>query len=154
MDISMRLDIYQHVQNDIDTIENLVSGQPKAEDKQSSLNLFVSYAYAEEGMSPQVEQAALRRKDRLAELSSWQAKGVIGENKSALVEIRDPQNADSNASQIVSQENADRMVIYQSIAQRNGTSVAEVQKLYAARLQASVPSGTPIQTQEGAWKVK
>jgi len=158
MDISMRLDIYQHVQKDIDAIENIVSGaagEPtKAPDKQSMLGIFVGNAYAQESLSPEVEQAALRRKARRAELSSWEAKGVIGENKNALVEIRNSQEADLSASQIVSQENADRMIIYQSIANKNGTSVAEVQKLYAERLQSSAPSGTPVQAPDGAWQMR
>jgi len=157
MDISMRLDIYQHVEKDIDAIESIVSS-PKdnksAAAKQSLLRIFVREAYAQEGLSPEVEQAALRRKDRLGELSSWEAKGVIGENKNGLVEIRNSQGADSAAGQIVAGENADRMIIYQSVANKNGTSVEEVQKLYAKRLQANAPAGTPVETQDGAWNVK
>lgn len=156
MDISMRLDIYQHVQKDIDAIENIVSGvaeKPKSPG-QSMLGIFVSNAYAQGSLSPEVEEAALRRKARLTELSSWEAKGVIGENKNALVEIRNSQEADSGVNQIVSQENIDRMIIYQSIAKKNGTSVAEVQKLYAEHLQGSAPSGTPVQKPDGAWQMR
>ncbi len=155
VDISMRLDIYQHVEKDIDAIESIVSGSKdtkKTADKQSLLGFFSGEAYAEEGLSPEVEQAALRRKDRLGELSSWQAKGVIGENKNGLVEIRSSEGA--GAGQIVSAENADRTIIYQSVANKNGTSIEEVEKLYAKRLQASAPAGTPIETPDGAWKVK
>lgn len=157
LDISMRLDIYQHVEKDIDAIESIVSGakeNKKAAEKQSFLGILVSEAYAQEGLSPEVEQAALRRKDRLAELSSWQAKGIIGENKNALVEIKIPQGADSPVNKIVAEENADRMIIYQSIAKKNGTSVEEVQRLYAKRLQAAAPSGTAVETADGEWKVK
>ena len=156
MDITMRLDIYQHVQKDIDAVENIVSGaskeQAQTSDKQSTLSFFIASAYAQDGLDPQVEEAALRRKGRLAELSSWQAKGVIGENKDALVEVSDPQAA--GAAGIVGQENADRMIIYQAIAKKNGTSLAEVQMLYAVRLQASAPSGTPVQSSDGSWRVK
>jgi uncharacterized protein YdbL (DUF1318 family) len=157
LDISMRLDIYQHVQKDIDQIENIVSGSgenKKAADKQSFFKILVSEAYAQENLSPEVEQAALRRKYRLAELSSWEAKGVIGENKNALVEIRNPQGADSSVSQIVDAENADRMIIYQSVAKKNGTSLEEVQKLYTNRLQNAAPSGTPVEAADSTWNVK
>jgi len=157
LDISMRLDIYQHVEKDIDAIESIVSGgkeKKEAAEKQSFLGILASDAYAQEALSPEVEQAALRRKDRLSELSSWQAKGIIGENKNALVEIRIPQGEDSPVNKIVAEENADRMIIYQSIAKKNGTSVEEVQKLYAKRLQAAAPSGTPVETPENEWKVK
>jgi len=157
LDISMRLDIYQHVEKDIDAIESIVSGSQdnkKAADKQSLLGIFVGEAYAQEALSPEVEQAALRRKARLIELSSWEAKGVIGENRNGLAEVRNAQGADSAAGQIVSGENADRMIIYQSVAHKNGTSVEEVQKIYAKRLQSNAPAGTPIETPDGSWKVK
>ena len=66
VDISMRLDIYQHVEKDIDAIENIVSGPPgeqKAADKgkQSFLSYFLETAFAEGSLSPEVEKAALRR---------------------------------------------------------------------------------------------
>lgn len=157
LDISMRLDIYQHVEKDIDAIESIVSGSKenqKAADEQSLLGILVSKAYAQELLSPEVEQAALRRKDRFAELSSWEAKGVIGENKNALVEVRNPQGAEPSVSQIVDGENADRMIIYESVAKKNGTSLEEVQKLYAKRLQANAPTGTPIEAPDSTWQVK
>ena len=156
MDITMRLDVYQHVEKDIDAIENIVSGSKdnnKSSDKQSFLGFVIGNAYAQEELSPEVEQAALRRKDRLLVLSSWEVKGVIGENKNGLVEIRNHQNANSTVSQIVSAENSDRTIIYQAVANKNGTSVEEVQKPYAKRLQASAPSGTPIETISG-WNIK
>lgn len=148
VDISMRLDIYQHVEKDIDDIESIVSGgkeKPKAQDKQGFLNYFVINAYAEDGLSPEVEQAALRRKDRRSELNSWQEKGVLGENRLGLVEVRNASAADSSAGQLVKAENNDRMIIYQAVAKKNNTSVEEVQKLYAKRLQQDAPNGTPIE---------
>jgi uncharacterized protein len=157
VDIAMRLDIYQHLEKDIDAIENIVSGSKvnkSAADKHSFLGLFVGDAYAQEDLSPEVEQAALKRRDRLEELSSLEIKGVIGENKKGLVEIRNAQSADSTVNQIVAAENTDRGIIYQAIASKNGTSVEEVQGLYAQRLQTSAPSGTPVETLDGAWQIK
>jgi len=75
VDISMRLDVYQHVEKDADSIENIVSG---GKDKQSFLNLFVSVAYAQEEMSPEVHDAALRRKDRRATLLGGSRKAWWG----------------------------------------------------------------------------
>ena len=92
VDISMRLDIYQHIENDIDKIEDIVSGEKekgKSPDKpQSLLDFFIGNVYAQE-LDPQIEQAALRRKDRHPELISGQQKGVFGENRLGLLEIRD-----------------------------------------------------------------
>lgn len=159
VDISMRLDIYQHVEKDINAIEDIVSGskeQPKAGDKQSLLDRIIPCAYAQD-LSPEVQAAALRRKDRYQALVEWEQKTIIGENKSGLVEMRKSagdSSADKSVKEIIRGENADRMVIYRSIAQKNGTSVEEVERLYAQRLQGSAPGGTPIETQEGEWKSK
>jgi len=162
VDISMRLDIYQHVVKDIDNIENVVSGAPKdtkpAENK-SLLNYFIDAAYAQEGLSPQVQEAALRRRDRRAELVSWQEKGVVGENKAGLVETRIQESVTSSLEGLIKAENSDRMLIYQAVAEKNGTSVEEVQKIYAKRLQQDAPTGTPIEvlneaTGSYAWKIK
>jgi len=160
VDISMRLDIYQHVAKDIDDIESIVSGtqpKPAKQGTQSRINLFVGTAFAQDsGLSPEVEQAALRRKDRRPELASWQEKGALGENKSGLVEIKWP--VDASIEALVKTENKDRMVIYEAVAEKNGTSVEEVQKLYAKRLQDDAPSGTPIEaaneTGNYVWRIK
>ncbi len=165
VDIAMRLDVYQHVQKDIDAIENMVTGGAKeksapaakdsgGKDKVSLLDLLspISSAYAQEGLSPELESAAMRRRDRFSALSSLESQGIVGENKSGLVEIRGA--ADASAQSLVSAENSDRMSIYQGIASKNGTSVGEVQQLYAARLQGGAPSGTPVETPNGEWKTK
>lgn len=153
VDISMRLDIYQHVEQDINAIEDIVSGTKNK--PQSLLGFFVSEAYAQD-LSPEVEQAALNRRDRLGELNQLQSQGVVGENKLGLLEIRG--NADSLASAFVQAENNDRMIIYNAIAEKNGTSVEEVQKMYAKRLQNDAPSGTPIEALDESgsanWRIK
>jgi len=158
VDISMRLDIYQHVEKDIDAIESIVSGAKAKStdpDKQSFLDRVLPSAYAQE-LSPEVEKAALRRKDRYQALVEWEQKGVIGENRSGMVEVRKSSGdsvADATIRQIVSGENSDRLVIYGSVAKKNGTSIEEVKRLYAQRLQGSAPQGTPIEGASG-WQVK
>jgi len=162
VDISMRLDIYQHVQKDIDSIEDIVSGsqkETKPSGKQGLLDYFVGAAYAQEGLSPEVEQAALRRKDRLTELVSWQEKGVLGENKLGLLEIRKKEAASAELEELIKSENKDRMVIYSALAEKNQISVEEMQKIYAEKLQGKAPSGIPIEvfnTSSGAyeWRIK
>lgn len=162
VDISMRLDIYEHIAKDIDDIEGIVSGsgeKAKPKDNRSFLGYFTKDAFAQEGLSPEVEEAALRRRDRHSELSLLQGKGVIGENKSGLIEIRDASAADSSVEQLVKAENDDRMIIYQAVAKKNNTSVEEVKNLYAKRLQQDAPTGTPIEVVDEAtgaakWKIK
>jgi uncharacterized protein YdbL (DUF1318 family) len=162
VDISMRLDIYQHIQKDIDAIESIVSGsqtKSKKGNNQSWLGYFVSTAFAEEVLNPEVEQAALRRRERISDLNNRQSEGVIGENKSGLVEIRALEKTDSALEALVKAENSDRMIIYEAVAKKNNTSVEEVQKLYAQRLKKDAPAGTPIEvlnevTGKYEWKVK
>ncbi len=133
MDISMRLDVYQHVVKDIDDIESIVSGG-----KQTAWlgNLFIGTAYAAEGgLAPEATEAAYRRRDRKAALDGYLAGGALSEGGDALVTIGG--SADGAARQLAQDENADRMVIYRAIAAKNGSSVAEVQKVYAERLRKS-----------------
>jgi uncharacterized protein YdbL (DUF1318 family) len=161
VDISMRLDVYQHVVKDIDDIENIVSGnqaEAKPKGNQSLLRYAIEEAFAED-LSPDIERAALRRKDRRAELVSQETRGVIGENKSGLVEIRDAASADANANKLVQDENNDRMTIYQGLAKKNGTSVESIKELYAKKLQETASAGTPLEVLDGAtgkyeWKVR
>ena len=153
LDVTMRLDIYQHIQSDIDDIENMVSGtgkKAKAEDKHSLLDLLVTKAYAEEGLGPQVQAAVERRKERRAQLNALEQSGAIGENASGMVVVK---KNTGDAQSIVSAENADRKVIYQAVADKNGSFVDEVAGLYAKRLQNDAPSGTPIEN-DGGWQIK
>ena len=160
VDISMRLDVYQHVAQDIDDIENIVSGEeqePQSKATPDIFNIFVTEAYAEEELSPDAQVAALARKDRRESLQDLQRQGFVGENRSGLVEIRKKEGAPATISAVVGSENKDRMIIYLWIAKKNGISVPEVEKLYAERLQADAPSGTPIEVKQAngfKWQIK
>jgi len=139
LDISMRLDIYQHVAKDIDAIEDIVSGgsaKPVSGQKGSMLDILVTEAYAQDSFGPEVEQAAYSRRDRRPQLDSLEASGVVAENQLGMVEIRE--GADSSAKALVDAENADRMVIYRAIAAKNGVSVQEVQQIYAKKIQENM----------------
>jgi len=158
LDISMRLDIYQHVAKDIDVIEDIVN-EPVKGKQGSKLDLFIKDAYAQEPLSPEVEQAAYNRRDRNPILDTWEEKGVIGENKLGLVEVRDPRRADSSVNSLINRENSDRIIIYNAIAIKNNISFEEVQKMYAKKLQDRVNSGTPMEilneaTGQYEWKIK
>jgi uncharacterized protein YdbL (DUF1318 family) len=160
VDITMRLDVYQHIIKDIDAIEDIVSGEGRERARpQSLLDSFVGYCYAEEGLNPEIEQAALRRKERYAQLSSLQQKGVVGENRNGLVEIRTPGQSSPQVDELIKLENNDRMIIYRLIAEKNRVSVEEIQKVYAKRLQNDAPPATPVEVLNEAsgsyeWRVK
>lgn len=154
VDIAMRLDVYQHVEKDIDAIEEMVSGNKAAGKQHSMLDRFTGIAYAEEALPADVERAAMSRKARYDDLVSAQSSGLIGENNSGLVELRSSGQGDASLRGLVSAENDDRMVIYRSVAKKNGATLDEVKGIYANKLQSNAPSGTPIQSKSGEWKTK
>lgn len=147
VDVTMRLDIYQHVTQDVQSIEDMVSSP-----KRSMLEFGVAEAYAqEEGDLPSDVKAAIdRRKARKEELNASEAKGIIGENAKGLVEIRDASLAGAGDSSLVSGENTDRRAIYEYVAQKNGATYEETAKISSSRIQSDAPSGTPIEVSDGA----
>lgn len=164
LDIAMRLDVYQHVEKDIDAIENIVSGpkdkeKEKPSDKQSFLGLGVSIVYAEEELSPQAQQAALRRKDRINEIYALERKGIIGESKIGLLELRDSSQGVASVKQLIESENKDRIIICEIVAAKNNITVDDLNKIYAKRLHNDAPAGTPIEVFNEAtgvyeWEIK
>lgn len=164
LDIAMRLDVYQHVEKDIDAIENIVSGpkdkeKEKPGDKQSFLGIGVSVVYAEEELSPEAEQAALRRKARINEIYAFERKGIIGESKIGLLELRDSSRGVASVKQLIESENKDRIIICEIVAAKNNITVDDLNKIYAKRLHNDAPTGTPIEVFNEAtgvyeWKIK
>ena len=155
MDIAMRLDVYQHVVKDANDIESIVEGRSGKSTVVSSIaGFFVTNAYADDGgLSPEATDAAYRRRDRRDALVALEVQGVVGENRGGLVEARSP--GDANAQQqILKEENNDRMIIYRVIAAKNGSSVEDVQKVYAERLRSGLPSGAAVQNPDGTWTKK
>jgi len=155
IDITMRLDVYQHIMKDIEDIDNIVY-QNKTKEESSLVNFFVDIAYAQ-SMPKEVEEAALRRRDRLDKLLQLQKAGIVGENKDGLLEIL--KETDEFSKSLVKDENTDRMIIYRFLAKKNSVSVEEIQKLYSKNNQEKAPSGTPIEvldatSGEYSWKIK
>ena len=150
LDVTMRLDIYQHVAQDAQAIEDMVAspkeGQGTASNKSSFLSLDANEAYAEEeGEYPaDIKDAIDRRKARRADLFNWESSSSIGERADGFVEIKST-SVDATVSRLVEDENNDRRVIYQYVAQKNGTSFEETAKIFAKRIQKHVPAGTPIE---------
>ncbi|MFA5315668.1 MAG: DUF1318 domain-containing protein [Candidatus Omnitrophota bacterium] len=158
VDVKMRVDIYQHVAQDVASIEDMISSEPKAKGaEQVSLFLLgVKEAWAQvETDYPQDVRAAIeRRKARRSELISWEAKGVIGENMRGQVELVNRAAADNSVAGLVEQENRDRSTIYAYVAGKNNASVDETARISAKRIQEDAPSGTPIQSPGGEWTTK
>lgn len=157
VDVTMRLDIYQHVSNDVNSIEDLISGPSSAKEapvKTSLVFLGVQTAYAEneEDFPADILRAIESRRERRDHLTAMESQGVIGENSSGLVELRG--SGGGLASDIVSRENSDRQKINAYVAKKNGASVDETAKISAQRIQNDAPQGTPIETAPGVWTTK
>ena len=155
MDIAMRLDVYQHVVKDADDIENIVEGRSaKPATTVSSLGgWLVENAYADDGgLSPDATQAAYRRRDRRDELTAFEIQGILGEGRAGLVVERS--SGITKAQSLMNAENSDRMIIYRAIAQKNGSAVEAVQKVYTERLRDGLPHGAAYQNPDGSWTTK
>jgi uncharacterized protein YdbL (DUF1318 family) len=149
MDISMRLDVYQHIAKDVDAIEDIVRG--KSETQSASLaEWLVGTAYAED-LSPAVREAALRRRARLSQIESFQRQGILGEGSTGLLVMR---GSSSEAAALAGDENADRQFMFAELARSQGTSPDQVGRVFAKRLQSEAPAGTPVESESGAWGSK
>lgn len=122
VDISMRLDIYQHVLRDVEAIEEQIYGQPE---KKMNFLFTVSKVYAADS----VETAIKRRRDRVSEIEEYFNSGYIGENRSAYLEVL-VSEAPDKLKRTIKQENQDRQIIYEDTARKNNAPLGEVKKVF------------------------
>ena len=118
----------------------------------------ITAAFAQ-GTSEDVETATTNRRERRADLYILEQKDVIGENKSGLVQVMPGHSDDAAAKAMVAQENNDRMLVFNSVAAKNGQPMVDIQTMNAKNFQCDVPSGTPIEVPNAQgsayeWKVK
>lgn len=92
-----------------------------------------------------------RMLDRLPEIQTLKAKGIVGENNQGLLETRKSNTA---AKQIVKAENKDRKAVYQAIAQKTGTTAQVVGKRRAIQIAEKANSGEWLQNASGQWYQK
>jgi hypothetical protein len=83
------------------------------------------------------------------EMVDRQAAGITNR---ALLEERTGATDDDRI--LIADENAKRMKRFSEIAKTNGTTLEAVQKRYAAKMRAKVPSGTWYQDDSGKWVQK
>ncbi len=157
VDINMRVDVYQHVVKDVESIQDQIYGSTQ---KQMNAILFINEAYAQE-YSEDVTAAIERRRTRVDAIDRYFSKGYIGENKSALLEFiaKDNLLADlkNTIENTIAEENADRSLIYKAIAEKNGVNVSETAKIFFDDDYKRAPSGYWFEVNDGgryAWKQK
>ena len=119
-------------------------------------SLLSAYAaqYDIKNMTPEVTQAISNRQSRYEELQSSKAAGSVGENNRGYVEVL---NGSPEGQSLVSAENNDRRVIYQTIASQNNlgpSDVAIVEGVFGEVQREKARPGESIQNAAGEWVKK
>jgi uncharacterized protein YdbL (DUF1318 family) len=92
-----------------------------------------------------------RMEQRLSQLDSLRAQGVVGETNRGLMELR---GGNVEAGDAVAAENRDRGIVYAAIAKETGTSVDQVAKHRARQIAAAAARGVWLQKDDGTWYKK
>ena len=90
-------------------------------------------------------------RQRLPEIDALKAEGVIGEDNRGFVAMR---GSKAGADAVVSAENADRRVVYASIAKQTGSTPEAVGKARARQIAAQSAAGVWVQGEDGRWYQK
>lgn len=88
-----------------------------------------------------------RMADRVAKIDKLKKDQVVGESNAGLLEFQGPKQDEG----LVNAENADRKAVYAIIAQRTGTSAAQVAKQRAEEIRRQSVAGVMVQLPNGAW---
>jgi len=129
VDIKMRLDVYQHVVKEVDSIEGQIYG---TDEKEVNSLFTIESVYAAEQDPQNVKSAIERRKSRASEVEGYFAKGYIGENRRAYLSFIPgayPQDK-LRVQSIIEAENNDREQIYKATAQKNNIDISQAEKIF------------------------
>ena len=129
VDVNMRVDIYQHVVEDVQSIEDQIYG-----DKERKINFLFSLenVYAQD-YSDSIAQAIQGRKSRIDIIDEYLQKGYLGENKNADLEIVSKDispDTKEELTRIVKDENKDRGLIYEYTADKNNADIVKTRKIF------------------------
>ena len=116
---------------------------------------------APEISNPAIRKIIASRGERAPRLDAMKARGVLGENNQALVEVRDlsalPLQERAAVQKLVREENADRERMFEEIAAATGTDLSQlpqIQRTYAETLRQRARAGEWIELPDGQWKQK
>lgn len=117
-------------------------------------NALLAGDYDIKQMTPAIQQALDKRKARYSALQALKAEGVIGEDAEGFVTAL---KANDQATSLVGEENRDRSIIYEAIADQNGLGPAGLQKVkqvFADVQREKARPGDLIETPGGNWVKK
>jgi uncharacterized protein YdbL (DUF1318 family) len=126
-----------------------------------------SVAWAQDVPAPEVSNPAIRRiidsrAARLEALNGLKARGIVGENNQALVEVRSLDGVTdlrerAQVQRLVKDENADREQLFKEIAAAKNVDLSQlprVRETYAATIRSKARKGDWIQLPDGTWTQK
>ena len=93
-----------------------------------------------------------RMEQRLPQIDTLKASGVLGENNRGFIEIRN--QGTPEATNIVSVENSDREAVYTEIAKQTGASSDAVGRARAKKIAENSHGGVWVQSENGTWAKK
>ncbi len=128
VDVNMRVDIYQHVVKDVQSINDQIYG---GQEKEFNSLFFIKEAFAQD-FTNAVQNAIAMRKSRFKEIEHYFVMGYIGENRNALLEIRSeiPQAELGRVKTAIIAENANRETIHKAIAAKDGADISQTRKVF------------------------
>ncbi len=109
--------------------------------------------YSIKEMTPEVMSALESRRGRYDALQQLKQQGKVGENNRGYVEAF---SGEADVQGIVAAENADRKIIYQTIATQNNLkdAIGTIEKVFAQTQREKAGPGEKIQSDDGSWMTK
>lgn len=123
VDINMRLDIYQHAVDEVDSIEDQIYGG------NGSMSFRFPSLIRSAHAADDQQAVIARRKARAAKIEALFAAAKIGEDKDALLKVLD-KSLNAADQKLVKGENKDRKALYSATAKKMGISDKQMIKIF------------------------
>jgi uncharacterized protein YdbL (DUF1318 family) len=156
-----------------DFVKDLYQKTPKPQDGASPAAkpgafllemVLLPYAVAGDEINistPAAQAIKDRMAGRVAELSSFKSKGVIGETSDGNVALKDAAGLAlkdrATVERLISAENADRSALYDELQKANKLTdhnQAKIRATFSKAFQQHSPAGTWVQSEAGGWSRK
>ena len=98
-----------------------------------------------------VASAKAGMRERVSVIDKLKASGAVGEANTGLLAVRD---GGADAQPVVTAENADRAVVFEDLAKKNGGTAADAGKAFARQLAIASKPGVWLQREDGGWYKK
>ncbi len=142
----------REIKQEAHSIEDMVSGPGQ---KTSRLGEgWVPLAWAESGLSPELELVVASRRARFGQLKEYKTQGWVGEDREGHVAVL---GGGPEVEILADAENRDREVIYQETLKQKGLpadAIGTIRATFAQEQRERAASGEKIQLPSGEWAAK